>query len=457
MRTYPTGEQALVFVEGHLGERKEYIIFVRSDTQRKHKAIVCRCKFIMYTVCGMITQGGNVMIKSKNEALSIMERYLQNGDDKLRSELYKFGERSGKLSKPDILMMWNGIRLSKFTPQKQAAIFEFLSQYIDLSTAQDFFIIKAPAPTGQVLPFDRKEEYLRTVANEETRAVYGSILRRAARNIETVYGKDLCELDAAELSAGVSEMGHTNTNTIRSNFALLKTYIKWCKDNGYFVPHWDKIDAMISPELAINRSLRSKLIKDAQTLQTMIFSTRDKEDTNTDSVILCLSWMGFTMDEIYDLKREDIHLETMSIRHPLLGSVTIPDEFRTIISRYDHSTEASSGLLTFVADESDYFIKRFVKPNQKRTGDRMSRSRLPILITKFARDYRELSGNDQKITAMNIFTSGACWRIYQREAGGETVTDELITEETRLSSERSIEAFRKIYQGYKEVFYQEYD
>lgn len=389
------------------------------------------------------------------EAISKMKACPLGKDQELLRKLYEYGDITGKLSKPDILRIWNGARLDRFSVKTLRSLFEFLSFEFGLGHPALYFGEEGQTSVpASVLPqpFDRKEQYLATLAGGPSKTYDANVLKRVSRKVERLFNKDLCEMSADQLTAGMSDMEYTSQRTVRAELDAVKRYIEWCWQNGYFTPDHANIERIRPKEIAVKRGLWLALTPSPDALQEIIYTTKSKDEVNTDSVILCLFWLGLTLDELYNLKSRNVNLLEKKIQNDYFGEILIPDELIDIFRNYQQNDVVQSAHLTFYADKTEFFLSRFVH-ERNLAGARLTIESIPVTINRFKRKYCESIGREFKISGTNMFTSGACWRLYKRECGGEELTDGVVGYEARTSTPTDIVNFKKTYGIYKELFY----
>lgn len=398
-------------------------------------------------------------MNTKRDVLEFMEQYLGHGSDKLKDDLYNFGLTTGQLTQSEIMMAWNGVSMSKFPAVKQLAFLEFLSNYApELRGTEALFGVRPRIESKPLPPFDRKKSFSST--QESSSNLYFNVLKKVSQTVENIFGKDLSELAAEELIAGMSEMKYTNITTLRNDLNIVKRYIKWCYESGYYSPHNNEVQRVTVKDVPIYRAVALKLIKDPAELQQIIYQTREKGGINTDSVILCLYWMGFARSEIHDLKKSDVDVETHTILHPEWGEVPIPEEFRDIVSRYYDTQDVKHLGINYLADESERFLKKYVRNVVELTATPMSIGRIDVLVNSFAKEYARVTCKEQRITGTNLINSGACYRIYSQvsamdEDERKDALDGLVAKEFRKSSPGQVTTFKKLYDNYAKHFFGE--
>lgn len=397
-----------------------------------------------------MAHGRNVL-----QAIQIMKNTLIKGDNELLSELYEFGESSGRLTKPQILQIWNGTPLERFGDKELRALFEFLNYKYRIGSS-DYYFGKRQTHTQVNAPieFDRKNRYLETIKDQKKREVETSVLSRVGSKIEAVFAKDVCELSKDELIAGFSNMGYTNARVASTELSVVKHYITWCSENGYYAPALNEIKMVKSDDIGFKRMLLHSFVPTPEKLRDIIYATKDKNGPNTDSIIICLYWLGLTLDEVYDLEKSDVDINNGIVNNDHYGQIKIPIELIEIFRSYVNNDEVykNDERLVLISDETKYFLKRFIYPGTKKTGERLSRVRIKMLVTNFKKQYIEENKEEINFSVKNLNTSGICWRLYQKEKNGESITDEIYRFEGRISNDLGLRVLKTKYQSFKELF-----
>lgn len=388
-----------------------------------------------------------------NEAIKIMEGCITKADQGVLDEMYEYGEATGKLSKSDILRIWNGSDLSKFDEKTLRNLFEFLTVRFNLGNPVLYFGATSnnrsdPEP---LKPTDKKELYLETIESDSSKTFAANVLKRVCEKIEPLFNKDLCELSADELIAGMSDMGYRTRRTVRNEMGAILKYLDWCNKSGYYVPDFSNLQRVRADDIAIKRGMMTKLISSPAELQEIINKVKSKDDINTDSVVLCLHWLGLTFEEICHLKSADVDLGNSVIKNPHFGEIKIPDELIDIFKNYAVTESVVCGKREFFADQTEYFLHRFVLPKAL-NGEKLGDKRIPVMINAFKREYEEATGGKFQISGSNMFMSGVCWRLLQREDSGEDINDQVISYEARTETLADIAEYKKTYALFKEIF-----
>lgn len=388
------------------------------------------------------------------EVVKIMEGCITKADQSVLDEMYKHGEASGKLSKSDILRIWNGSDLSKFDEKTLRNLFEFLTVRFNLGNPALYFgAISSSRPDPEPLkPTNKKELYLETIESDSSKTFAANVLKRVSEKIEPLFNKDLCELSADELIAGMSDMGYRTRRTVRNEMGAILKYLGWCNKSGYYVPDFSNLQRVRADDIAIKRGMMTKLISSPAELREIINIVKSKDDINTDSVVLCLHWLGLTFEEICNLKSADVDLINNSIKNSHFGEIKIPDELIDIFKNYATTESVVCGKREFFADQTEYFLHRFVLPKAL-NGEKIVDQRILVIVNSFKKEYERITGKTLQISGSNMFMSGVCWRLLQRENNGEDVNDKVISYEARTETPADIAEYKKTYALFKEIFH----
>lgn len=147
-----------------------------------------------------------------------------------------------------------------------------------------------------------KERYL------ETRK--GSIVNQsknlfvAAEKLENEYGVDLAEFNIGEISQFMRLGGFAEPNSVRSRLALLSSYGKWyCEQTGKTL---DGIKTYKVKDFPYAEYLAPTIIKTPEELVNKIRQVYDFDSGQPAMAALCLSWLGFDIDEMLKLRVEQV-------------------------------------------------------------------------------------------------------------------------------------------------------
>ena len=145
-----------------------------------------------------------------------------------------------------------------------------------------------------------KSEFMQETTDNISVARSYSKLFSATEPYEEKWGADLCTRNADELQIMVNEMLGTRASSIRVRLIWLKTYVKWCIDNG--VP--GACDGMLQIRDAGVDRIREQMVSSPFHLQIYLDSVFDPEsEQTTDNIYRCFFWLaygGMEEEEIFE-------------------------------------------------------------------------------------------------------------------------------------------------------------
>ena len=141
-----------------------------------------------------------------------------------------------------------------------------------------------------------KSEFMQETTDNISVARSYSKLFSATEPYEEKWGADLCTRNADELQIMVNEMLGTRASSIRVRLIWLKTYVKWCIDNG--VP--GACDGMLQIRDAGVDRIREQMVSSPFHLQIYLDSVFDPEsEQTTDNIYRCFFWLAYGGMEEY--------------------------------------------------------------------------------------------------------------------------------------------------------------
>lgn len=390
--------------------------------------------------------------KADKSIIKKMEKEIAKGDKSLLDELIRYGNSSGLLSSAQVLKMWNGVSLDTFSDTALMAALNVMKDRLCIDDISNYFrdARMLDDVTGDPV---RKNDFLQTI-DEKVLANTKSFLRRAGKKIEAHFHKDLCELNDKELMEGLDHMGYTNMRAIYNDLVILKKYLRWCHDAGYFTPAFYEVDK-VKPKAVKMSPVKSQfrspddLMKYIETVYTM--------DMNlTPIVAIMLYWMGFNIDEAVSVRVDDVDLAKGTIASGFYGDIVIPEAFIEWIKRYMSSDiieyTNDMGTRAMYAQPSEYLLKQYVFRNKLSSdGGKCDKGMLKSAVWRVSKVCNEAFDGTVKITSKGVSVSGAMYRLRVQEAR-EEITDADIVREFRADPDDKIEIslLKRSYEKYKE-------
>lgn len=229
---------------------------------------------------------------------------------------------------------------------------------------------------------------------------------------EERFGCDVTLFSKEQAVAMFHEMPHSTREKLRRMLSTFSKYTRWRGENGF----------PVGGAFLGNGSERVKLEDIAEiTKETTLFSVapltpRDVADKieseafnvgDVSSVVMCLSWMGFTAPQMLDMRLEDV-----DSKNGYVYDEPIPQEFVYLFKLYDkmHEKVIETGRGPKICRKQNLgrYISRWV-PVKQRSGRDMS-AKPPDEYT-ISYSMREFTG----VNASTVRRMGMCYRLYQRE------------------------------------------
>jgi len=109
-----------------------------------------------------------------------------------------------------------------------------------------------------------------------------------------------------------------------------------------------------------------------------------------------LYWLGLLLEEIISLKKESIDLLSARLQNKHFGVIQISEELLPVFRNYDSNDEVKTQKVVFVADPSEYFIRKFTPKGNSTKNNRLGQNRINMLVSKFKQIYFNQTGVEIK-------------------------------------------------------------
>lgn len=262
---------------------------------------------------------------------------------------------------------------------------------------------------------DRKTAFI-----EETRssADFGKSIFRTTHPYEQQAGQDLCELPAEVLQEIANSNFGSRTRTMDSTIAFLRSYVTWCKENGYHT-----CDGIYSVQTQMDEKMKRYMVASPKHLQAVldkVFSPVEGE--TVDCIYRCYLWMAFSgleEPETVEVKVDEIDFGSMLIEH---GGKSF-ELYREAAPAFRMACEAT---------EFKYQHPRYEQIRKRFPGEYLMRGiRSEKIKSTTVRSViqKAFKANEIELTYNKIRMSGVFYRAYEAERmGAEVNFDDLITE-----------------------------
>ena len=139
-------------------------------------------------------------------------------------------------------------------------------------------------------------------------------LFNATSKFESELNKDICAMNAEELTPIAESMETVRLGNSRLRMSVLKAYIKWCIENDID----GACDAINSIETSNIKKVRSRMIASPLHLQEyMNLSMMPESSLDPSNIYRCIIWMayaGISIDDVGFVTVKDVRLNDMMIR-----------------------------------------------------------------------------------------------------------------------------------------------
>lgn len=304
-----------------------------------------------------------------------------------------------------------------------------------------------------------KSEFMQETTDNISVARSYSKLFSATEPYEEKWGADLCTRNADELQIMVNEMLGTRASSIRVRLIWLKTYVKWCVDNG--VP--GACDGMLQIRDAGVDRIREQMVSSPFHLQIYLDSVFDPEsEQTTDNIYRCFFWLaygGMEEEEIFEVKASEIDFENMVVRHNNLNYPIYRESIRAF---------KNCAYLTEFNYKNPAYVNKESVPRDRVPGDTLIRGirNIPtpksfkVTLSRKSKAGIESGATTIKLSYQRAWLSGLFYRMSEMERAGLPVdfTDAAIrftaSKEYKLDSGRNLigAKVRYISKGYAEDY-----
>ncbi len=264
---------------------------------------------------------------------------------------------------------------------------------------------------------------------------FGKSVFRTTEPYEQEAGADLCELQLDVLQEIADRNFGFRTQTVDSTLAILRTYVLWCKEQGYRTE-----EGIFQVKIRMEDKMRRFMVASPKHLQSILDKVfAPVEEGTVDCIYRCLMWMAFAGVEEADaleVKTSEINFDKMLIEHQG-GSFEI---YREAVPAFKMACEATE----FVYQHPLY-------------GDEIKRSRFPgeylmrgirseKLRLNTARGWvgKALKEKDIELSYGKLQISGLFYQAFELERFGQEVNfDDLVAERTIKTDHASSKNHKK--------------
>lgn len=261
---------------------------------------------------------------------------------------------------------------------------------------------------------------------------------KSAESYEIKYGKDLSDFTQEEMQDFVDKTVGVSHLSRRARFSSIKTYLKWCADNGIGAGV-GVLDKVSTDDI---KAYKERYVSSAKHLQAILDEVfKPESDLSIDNVYRAFFWLAFCgipQCEIMNVKKGDVKLDTFEIMYngcyfgldlyavESISNCAKLNEFR----RYN--TIYKNGFTVCDREPSDTLLSGVGSNGY----NGLTYEAISTMIRKRIR--KVFANGDQipKIDASHMYKSGLFVRAYatEKESGVEPDFKDVILIENRIST-----------------------
>lgn len=153
---------------------------------------------------------------------------------------------------------------------------------------------------------DQKLRFIHDITTSATVALsYERVFNRSEK-IESLHSKDICLMTREQIDDVINEFTVSKSSTTKHYIRQIRTYIKWCYDNGLSESYVEITESKVDRYSPILNAM----VKDPDDLQDRMNILFDKESELTkDLIYRCYFWlafMGITKEDMPKITTEDV-------------------------------------------------------------------------------------------------------------------------------------------------------
>lgn len=258
----------------------------------------------------------------RENAIPAIEQVIAQQDNDLLQRLYQDALVHLVLDQITVLRLWNG--LAKLDDLSDEALLALV----------DFLHCPDGGPMFDVVDYSYLyPEYLGTIENPSTRRQTEYRLGPMIKSAMSLLQKDLPEISRPEaLMLRDAMLDDASPTTVYRRMSSASVFCDWC------IKH-DKYPQAINgfrkiPKASMEPWVQRHLVKDEYDLAYKLWEEKQWSRGSTGPVILALAWLGFSQQEMLDLRDDDVDLLYGRVR-----GVQIPRPLTKIFLFYLHQDQ----------------------------------------------------------------------------------------------------------------------
>lgn len=296
-----------------------------------------------------------------------------------------------------------------------------------------------------------KLNYLNSISKDSVRSAVESLFNKIEDTVEAPLDKEIATLSRSDVIDGIERSNYLSISTLRTEISHLTDYFKWYSKNIQEVK--SDIKTITSSDINLTLSVKENIFKDVDELGASLVQFPPDEGY-LHAPVCCLAWLGLELDEILNLKNEDIFLKGthMFVKAPTKIIQVESKYIYDVLTKYGNTRQAIRthyGDREVFADDIGYFIKRFLSEMSTRTGKRISEINVRRgLATANAR----LNSGVKRFNITTVLTSGRLYRIREIERTTGVVPMAVFINEFKTTKNRPIRDAMGLYEFYKMAY-----
>ena len=353
---------------------------------------------------------------SQTALIDEMERVIAVGGEELRSAVFMYVTKTVGLTNAQAASIMQGGALNKFSEQFLVQLAGFLAPKMSEDMRQVVTTLSPPDAENLNIFKARKARFLQEVYNDNPPPCAKATFAHMFRSYETPSNKDICEATKEELINALGDTVTPNKRTIQNSCGILREYFVWCDRKGFSVPHKDDLIELRVENIDFSRSIASTLLSGPDEFAALLGRLPSSTDPRM-IVVIILCWLGFTHQEIRDLKEGDVDEKAGTVWNPYFKLIQIPDVLTRPFWMYSALLDSEE----YCRDADEPYIKRFDRSPDLR-GQAVHLNTLRQGISNVNNEIRRIPNMNYNITTRGFAVAGAFWKLRELEASGKTLT-----------------------------------
>lgn len=386
---------------------------------------------------------------SQTALIDELEKVVAVGGEDFRSEFFDYVTQTVGLSNAQAASILRGGALNKFSDSVLVQIAKFLAPKMSEKTRM---MVEAAIPpdADKLDRFKaRKERFITERYGDKPHSSARMVFNHFYASYERPNNKDICEATADELVHAISDTTTPNARTITNSFVMIRDYLDWCTQVGINVPHKKELDALVPGDIDVSLSIARTLVSGPEELDSILSQVRHKCAIR-DSVPIILVWLGFTVNEIAELKENEVSVAKGTVWNPHFKEINIPPMLLKYFERYE--ADLSNG--EYVFGTTDCYMRR-LRTGRAADIEPVKANTIRQNISVMSGQIRRIPHMDYNITSRSLFVAGGMWRIkeIEEEKGSFTTDDVAHCLRVKITTYLQKNQWERLYRNFNETYF----